>query len=183
MTEQPERSIMDELEGDPRLGVEIALADFTLRTEQLLEAAIQARPDLHAAEIAALVGVDEPRACRVLGGDDPLRPEAFVRYMRALGYSVFINAHPWEAGTPELSTSLHQWNADLVDTYSQIAGDEGGIWEIKWHRLRPDGSDEAEPLGAPRHTGTFEGRTGRPVESYGQVLQIDARYDTVTTGG
>lgn len=149
MTEQHELSLFEAIEQDPRGAVELAVADWSVRLEELFHAAIDVRDTVSASDLAGVVGVTEERVMTLISGDEEITPEAAVRYLRALGYKLTVNAHAL-GDAPALPEYLHQWVAARVDTYRHHVVGAAGVGEMAVKVVWPLEPTEYTALNEPK---------------------------------
>lgn len=164
MTElHDEPSLVDQVLADPRGRIEFALAEYSMRLEELFHAVFAARPDVDLSEIARTLGVDVERIERLLEGEDELAPAAFVRYASALGYRVVTNAVPDRDSIPELPDASQQWGGAYVDRFEQRFVSMHGVETAPIMRFRL--AVDSVPLEQPRYVRTIDSKTGAEIES------------------
>lgn len=95
-------SFLEDLEHSPFGSRELAASQLTNDALVLLQTALT-KTGTSQKQLAELLGIGESRVSQVINGDGNIKLTTFARYLRALGYSVSLEVHPANAGTPQLS--------------------------------------------------------------------------------
>ena len=95
-------SFLEDLEHSPFVARELAASQLTNDALVLLQTALT-KTGTSQKELADLLGIGESRVSQVLNGDGNIKLTTLARYLKALGYTVSLEAHPVNAGTSQLS--------------------------------------------------------------------------------
>lgn len=107
MTEQPEKSLIDEVEATDAGAQGLAAARLAGQVNRLLHRALE-ESDLEQKDLAEKLGVTQGRVSQVMNGDGNVRIAALARYLRALGYEAEITVKPVDAGVPEIASAARR---------------------------------------------------------------------------
>jgi plasmid maintenance system antidote protein VapI len=141
MTEQLDpamTSTLEELQNAPRSRAELAVAEFQLRMEELLEQAVDSISHLDVAFIAHTLDVDEARVERVLDGTDRLKAESFIRYASLLGFSPQLGLVRTDAAAgddmPPDAAIGQSVRHEFTHHYKQLGATTQGLSTIVWQQ-------------------------------------------------
>lgn len=101
MTNQPDRTLIDEEQATDAGAQGLAAADLAGQVMRLLYQALDAS-ELDQNALAEKLGVTQGRVSQVFNGDGNMKVAAVARYLSALGYEIHLSATPVTAGLPAL---------------------------------------------------------------------------------
>lgn len=101
MTDQRDRTWIDEEQATDAGAQGLAAADLAAQTMRLLHQALEAS-DVDQKTLAEKLGVTQGRVSQVINGDGNMKVAAVARYLRALGYETRLSATPASPGLPPL---------------------------------------------------------------------------------
>jgi DNA-binding phage protein len=97
-TEAHRKSIVEEMEEDPRDSLELAAAGLAVDVTALLDRVLEAS-GMTARALAERLGITEGRVSQVLNGDGNVYVSTLGRFIRAMGYRPVLAARNIEDGT------------------------------------------------------------------------------------
>lgn len=101
MTDQPDRTLVDEEQATDAGAQGLAAADLAGQVMRLLHQALDAS-ELDQKALAEKLDVTQGRVSQVLNGDGNMKIAAVARYLHALGYETQLTASPVTSGLPAL---------------------------------------------------------------------------------